>query len=205
MDGTLIDSEPLHERSLVAALRALGIDPPKDLHSRVVGVAARPVYDMFVAEHGLSIPFAEWIERKYAHYLANTHELLARPGAVEAYRALEQRGVPQVIVSNSDRIIVDTNMNALGLTRPAAKSISRADVRNPKPDPEPYLRAAYLVGVDPGDCAVIEDSVPGATAGVEAGMRTYLWAPEPTTPPAGAVLVLTPEELFYHLGLSEQD
>lgn len=201
MDGTLIDSEPLHERSLLAALKALKIKPPEDLHSKVVGVAARPVYDMMVAEHDLSISFDEWIERKYAHYLRNVASLRAREGALEVWRALDSEGIPQVIVSNSDRIVVDANMKALGLKKPVTKSISKNDVRNAKPHPEPYLRAAYLVGVDPADCAVVEDSVPGATAGVEAGMRTLLWAQEPLAPPTGAILVLTHDELRYQLGL----
>lgn len=204
MDGTLIDSEPLHERSLVAALKMLGIKPPADLHARVVGVAAQPVYEMLVDEHGLSVSFEEWIDRKYAHYLRNTAQLKARAGGLEIYRELEAMGVHQVIVSNSDRIVVDANMKALGLKKPKAKSICRNDVRMPKPDPEPYLRAAFLVGVDAVDCAVVEDSVPGAQAGVEAGMRTLLWAQEPLAPPAGAVLVLTPEELRYHLGLQQR-
>lgn len=201
MDGTLIDSEPLHERSLAAALKALGIKPPADLHTRVVGVAAQPVYDMLVEEHGLAVPFAEWIERKYEFYLRNTDKLRARRGAVEVFRDLERLGIPQVIVSNSDRIVVEANMKALGLAKPKTKSICRNDVRLPKPDPEPYLRAAFLVGVEPADCAVVEDSVPGATAGVEAGMRTLLWAQEPTAPPVGAVLLLTADELRHHLGL----
>ena len=40
MDGTLVDSEPLHESRWSAALRSVGIEPPADLHERVLGVAA---------------------------------------------------------------------------------------------------------------------------------------------------------------------
>lgn len=201
MDGTLIDSEPLHERSLLSALAGLGIEPPADLHEKVVGVAARPVYDMLVAEHGLTVAFTDWIERKYAHYMQNLGTLLPRAGAMEVYNDLNAQGVAQAIVSNSDRMVVEANMRALGINKPTVQSVTRNDVRMPKPDPEPYLRAAYLAGVDPADCAVIEDSVPGAMAGVEAGMRTLLWAPEPLVPPGGAILVLTADELRHHLGL----
>jgi beta-phosphoglucomutase-like phosphatase (HAD superfamily) len=77
-------------------------------------------------------------------------------------------------------------------------------VRNPKPDPEPYIHAAWLVGVDPADCCVVEDSWTGATAGVEAGMKTFLWVQEPSQSPAGAVLLLTADELRYHLDLPRQ-
>ena len=63
MDGTLIDSEPLHEEALVVALRGLGIEPPPDLHERVLGVAAYPVYEMLRDEFGLGLPFEQWIVR----------------------------------------------------------------------------------------------------------------------------------------------
>jgi len=201
MDGTLIDSEPLHERSLSAALLDLGIMPPEDLHQRIIGVAAMPVYEMLRDELGLALPFPEWIVKKYEHYFGHVGTLKARPGSVEVFNLLRAQGVPQVIVSNSDRLVVNANMKAIGLDWPGQRSISRNDMRNPKPDPEPYLQAARLVGVEPAECFVIEDSVPGATAGVEAGMTTLLWVQEPLHPPAGAILILTAEELRYHLHL----
>ena len=205
MDGTLIDSEPLHEQSLSEALLGLGILPPEDLHERVVGVAAVPVYEMLRDELGLDLPFNEWITQKYNHYFKHVSSLRARQGAVEIFKLLHQQAIPQVIVSNSDRLVVNANMKAIGLDWPTLKSISRNDVRNPKPDPEPYTHAAWLVGVDPADCCVIEDSATGATAGVEAGMKTLLWVQEPSHPPAGAILVLSADELRYHLGLPRND
>ena len=69
MDGTLVDSEPLHEAALVAALRSVGIAPPTNLHDRVLGVAAWPVYEMLRDQFGLGLPFDDWIVRKYDHYL----------------------------------------------------------------------------------------------------------------------------------------
>jgi len=64
MDGTLVDSEPLHEAALVAAMRNVGLKPPADLHERVLGVAAWPVYEMMRDEFGLDLPFDDWIMRK---------------------------------------------------------------------------------------------------------------------------------------------
>jgi beta-phosphoglucomutase-like phosphatase (HAD superfamily) len=121
MDGTLIDSEPLHERSLAAALVSVGIQPPEDLHQRVIGVAALPVYEMLCQELGLKLPFSEWIVRKYDHYFKHVHTLRAREGAVEIFKALHERGVQQAIVSNSDRLVVNANMKALGIDWPTLK------------------------------------------------------------------------------------
>src|SRR6478736_538603 len=89
MDGTLIDSEPLHESSLVAALRSAGIEPPADLHARVVGQAAKPVHAVLRDRFGLGLDFDEWIALKYDHYMSHALGLLPREGAMEIFRDLK--------------------------------------------------------------------------------------------------------------------
>jgi len=201
MDGTLVDSEPLHEAALVAALRSVGIAPPVDLHERVLGVAAAPVYDMLRSEFGLDLPFDDWIVRKYDHYMPMAATLKPRPGAIEVFNELRALGVQQAVVSNSDRVIVDANLNAVGLIYPGMRTISRNDVREGKPHPEPFLRAAWLAGVDPSDAVAVDDSVTGATSGLAAGMRTIFWPEAPMAGPKGAVVINSAEELRAQLGL----
>lgn len=200
MDGTLVDSEPLHHAALEAALRQLNIEPPADLQERAVGLAAAPLYEMLRIEKGLSLPFEEWILHKYGHYMPMVADLVPRPGALEIYGDLRVRGIHQAVVSNSDRLVVDANLRAVGLSHPGMRSISRNDVLNPKPAAEPFLRAAYLVGVDPTEAAAVEDSWTGATAGLAAGMRTIFWPERPMEGPPGAIVVNSAEELRHQLG-----
>ncbi|ESX48264.1 HAD family phosphatase [Mesorhizobium sp. C416B] len=201
MDGTLVDSEPLHEAALVAALRSVGITPPADLHERVLGVAAAPVYEMLRSEFGLDLPFDDWIVRKYDQYMPMAETLKPRPGAIEVFNELRALGVQQAVVSNSDRVIVDANLSAVGLIYPGMRTISRNDVREGKPHPEPFLRAAWLAGVDPSDAVAVDDSVTGATSGLAAGMRTIFWPEAPMAGPKGAVVINSAEELRAQLGL----
>ena len=201
MDGTLIDSEPLHEKALVAAMRSAGIEPPADLHARVVGQAARPVYEVLRDQFGLELDFDEWIALKYDYYMSHAPSLLPREGAMEIFRDLKAKGVVQAIVSNSDRMVIDVNLRAVGIHEPTMKTISRNDVRNGKPDPEPYLRAAWLTEIDPADTVVMEDSVTGATSGVAAGMRTIFWPQDRIDGPAGALVAHSVDEVRGLLGL----
>ena len=201
MDGTLVDSEPLHEAALVAALRSVGIAPPTNLHERVLGVAAWPVYEMLRGEFGLDLPFDDWIVRKYDHYLPLAETLKPRPGAIEIFSELHERGVQQAVVSNSDRLIVDANLRAVGLFYPGMKTISRNDVREGKPHAEPFLRAAYLADVDPAHAVAVDDSWPGAMAGLAAGMKTIFWPGKPMEGPPGATVINIAEELRAQLGL----
>jgi sugar-phosphatase len=48
--------------------------------------------------------------------------------------------------------------------------VTRDDVSRPKPDPEPFLRGAELLGAEPGSCAVLEDAPLGIVAAKAAGM-----------------------------------
>ncbi len=202
MDGTLTDSEPLHEAALVAALASAGVTPPTDLHERVLGVSAIPVYEMLRDEHGLSLPFEEWIVRKYDHYWPLVAGLKPRPGAVETFNDMREHGVAQAVVSNSDRMVVDANLAAVGLVYPGMRTVSRNDVREGKPHAEPFLRAAWLVGVEPTEAAVVEDSFIGATAGLRAGMTAIFWPERPgMVGPDGAVTVNSADALRRELGL----
>ena len=202
MDGTLVDSEPLHEAALSAALKSVGITPPPDLHERVLGRAAWPVYEMMRDEFGLTLPFDDWIRRKYAHYLTHAGGLKPRDGALEIFRDLQRSGVVQAVVSNSDRLIVDANLRAVGIVEPAMKTVSRNDVREGKPEAEPFLRAAWLTGIDPADTVVMEDSFTGTHSGLAAGMRTIFWPERPMDGPEGALVAGTAEDVRRLLGIS---
>ncbi len=201
MDGTLVDSEPLHDAALVSAMRSVGLEAPADLHERVLGKTAAFVYDMMRDEFGLTLPFDEWIALKYDYYMANVAGLQPRPGAIEIYQELRALGVPQAVVSNSDRLIVDANLGAVGLSHAGMKTVSRNDVREGKPHPEPFLRAAWLFDVAPGEAVAIDDSVTGAMSGLAAGMKTIFWPERPMPGPDGAVVIDTADELRAQLGL----
>jgi beta-phosphoglucomutase-like phosphatase (HAD superfamily) len=186
IDGTLVDSEPLHEAALVRALATLGISPPPDFHELVAGRDAASIHAWCVEHLGVGVGLQDWLRLKYRTYFAAVATLAPRERAVELFVGLERHGRAQAVVSNSDRLVVHANLEAAGLATPGRVSVSRNDVRRGKPDPEAYLRAAWLLAAAPGDCVVVEDSTTGAAAGVAAGMRTLFWPQGDATPPAGA-------------------
>lgn len=186
MDGTLIDSEPLHKRALEASIEAYDIVLPDDFDEQSIGMTVDMVY-LWLQEHfDFPAPFDTWIVEKYAFYMSHLSSLKAFPGALELWHALGEHGIRQAVVSNSDRMIVNANLTALGLMTSKLVSVSRNDIRHGKPDPEPYLRALYLLDAEPSNAVVLEDSVPGAKAGLAAGAKTFFVPPSEFTPPEGA-------------------
>ncbi len=190
IDGTLALSEPFHLRVLQAIAREYGIELPDEFHEEMVGRTAEESFVLVCERYGLKEDFGRWIERKYRRYVEVAPEIPSRPGAIEAFRRLRAAGVLQALVSNSDRIVVEANVRALGLLIPRLVTVTVNDVRLGKPNPEPYLRAAHLLGVEPAACVVVEDSPTGARAGVAAGMRVLGWPENPHFVfPDGAIVV----------------
>lgn len=188
MDGTLIDSEPLHFRSMAHALASLGVAADESLQAKTTGLSESEVLDFCRSSLGITVSAERWAELRNSYYLPRAASLAARPGALAIFLGLRQRGIPQAVVSNSARLIVDANLRALLLGDDAIPSISRNDVRMAKPHPEPYLLAAAMLGLRPAECLVIEDSLAGVRSGVAAGMHVLYW-PEvaPEALPHGAV------------------
>lgn len=108
------------------------------------------------------------------------------PGAVETVRRVAATH-PVAIVSSAHRAVIEAAVDALGLGSILDEIVSSDDVTAGKPDPAVYVLAAARLGVDPGRCLVVEDSVNGVRAGKDAGMTVAL-VPNASVPPArGAV------------------
>jgi HAD superfamily hydrolase (TIGR01509 family) len=189
MDGTLVDSEPLHESVLLATLDDEGITPPGDLHTQLLGLSAPAIHRLFQQRFGLQLSLTQWLERRWSVYLSQAHTLRPRCGAMEAFLAAENRAWLQAVVSNSPSIVVQANLNAIGLAGRVHTVVSADDVRNPKPYPEPYLLAMNRMALPNSRCFAVEDSATGARAALSAGCRTLFWPQSEQSAPVGAIAV----------------
>jgi HAD superfamily hydrolase (TIGR01509 family) len=177
IDGTLIDSEPLHERALGAASAALGADISDIEPEAFRGVHAIDIWEALKPRFPAGSSFKTWIAAIESHYVAHARELEPIPGAIQAMRELAARGVAQACVSNSGRRIVDANITALGIGKMIAFSLSLEDVSAGKPDPEPYREAARRLGAEPQAVVAIEDSGAGARSARAAGLYVVGYSP----------------------------
>lgn len=141
LDGTLIDSEPLHEWTFEEALKGLGIAVPADFHDHILGKSEPQCYRWLVAEMGLTLDYDAWVERRIAYYMDNLDRLTPIAPSLALWQDFARRGIAQAVVSNSDRLVVDTNIKALGLDPASVPSVSRSDVTEGKPSPSPISSA----------------------------------------------------------------
>ena len=103
-------------------------------------------------------------------------------GAVDAVRRIAARW-PVAVASSAHRRVIDAALAATGLRDTIRIVVSSDEVDHGKPAPDVYLEAARRLGVVPARCLVVEDSINGLRAGVDAGMTTVL-VPNLSVPPA---------------------
>ena len=92
------------------------------------------------------------------------------PQAIEVVTGLSECGIIQAAVSNSNRAIVETNLEVSKLKTYMQFSLSLDDVPIGKPSPVPYLKAISILGLMAEEIIVVEDSLPGAQSAAAAGL-----------------------------------
>lgn len=178
IDGTLIDSEPLHHRALVEATRAFGVDLSDLPDMAFRGVHMPEVWRILRPRLPSDLERDAWLAAIEAAYVAGAETLVPMPGARDTIATLAARGLRQVAVSNSSRPVVDANIAALGIGEWLEFSISLDDIVRGKPDPEPYALAARRLGLPPARLWAVEDSTAGLASARAAGMRTIAFRAE---------------------------
>ncbi|GAA2855779.1 phosphatase [Actinoplanes cyaneus] len=176
-DGTITDSMPVHYQAWQEALAEWGADFPEDLFYAWGG---RPAADIIVdlnARQGLAMPVATVNEHRESLFQSRLATVQAVPGVLQHLQDAYGR-VPFAVVSGSTRDSVTASLTALGLLDRFPVLVCAEDYANPKPDPEPYLTAARLLGADPATCVVFEDTELGVQAAKAAGMA-YVKVPPP--------------------------
>ncbi len=172
MDGTLVDTEPYwiaEEHLLVERYGGTWTaEHAKALVGNDLMVSAR-----YIKHHG-DVPLEpdEIVEVLLSGVVARLRAAVPwRPGALELLGALRAAGVPCALVTMSWTALADTFLAAA----PADSFdvvVTGDRVERGKPHPEPYLTAARVLGVPPGDCVAIEDSQTGVTSAESAGVPT---------------------------------
>lgn len=183
IDGTLVDSEPLHEEALMAVTAAAVPGVSRLDGGRFRGIHMADVWQLLAPEIDGRIDEAAWTDRILDHFVAGAAVLRPLPGALAVMEAFAAAGLVQVAVSNSQRRVVEANLAAIGAGAHLAFSLAYEDVPAGKPDPAPYRMAAARLGLPPHAVAAVEDSATGAASARAAGLRVFGIAPEGGTVP----------------------
>ena len=163
LDGVLVDSTPAVARAWAGWAHEHGFDPGevvKKAHGRPSITTIRELLP-----HGDHAAENREVERRE---IADIEDVVPLPGAMELLQALPLDR--WAIVTSCTRALAAVRIGAAGLPKPK-QMVTSTDVQHGKPDPEPYLKGAQILGVPAADCLVIEDAPAGIRAGKAAGAR----------------------------------
>lgn len=169
-DGVLIDSEPISLACLTAGLNQIGVAiDVETVRVRFAGTSMPSIMATIEGETGITAPEGFVAAVKADTLRAFDERLAAMPGIAEAVASLS---LPFCVASSSDPVRLRHSLGLTGLLPLfEGRVFSSTMVARGKPAPDLFLYAAAEMGIEPAACLVIEDSVPGVTAAVAAGMR----------------------------------
>jgi HAD superfamily hydrolase (TIGR01509 family) len=170
LDGTLIDSVYQNVIAWRNALAKLDIELSVWRIHRRIGMSGGLFVSALLRETGrtLSDQDIERLQQDHAaEYLAQIDSVRPLPGAAQLLAALTARHVPWAIATSGRAVMARRSLKLLGLSD--APMVTRDMVRHAKPDPDLFLAAAALLGVDPGHAMVVGDSVWDLLAARRAG------------------------------------
>lgn len=184
LDGTLVDTMPLHYRAWNQAMQAVGLSGELDeeLFYSLGGVPTRRVAELIAQHYGLKIDAHAVFHHKEALFTALQKDAKLIEPVVEIARRVALTR-PVAIASGGPRDIVRRMLEIAGLAPLFKVVITPEDVEHGKPAPDMFLLAARRMGVPAEKCLVFEDAEPGMRAAEAAGMK---WVRVPSRRPKPA-------------------
>jgi len=175
MDGLLVDTETVYREAMTATAIAEGLDFPNELFLRLIGLswpANAAILQTHFGEAFDPEAFKDASITRFRELVAA--EVALKAGVREILDLLDVLSLPRAIATSSGHESVRHHIGGHGLLERFHAILAAGDYANAKPAPDPYLRAAEALGVDPADCLALEDSHNGVRAAASAGMMTIM-------------------------------
>ncbi len=178
LDGTVIDSMPIHLLAWVDVLKEYGVEYPEELFFEFTGIPTHKIVPLINERLNTNLNPDEITIKKeeyYLKYISKVGTIKPVIDLIEKYHGI----LPMALGTGSTRIITEITLKALDLNKYFKIYVTADDVVNHKPEPDTFLKCAELMGVPPELCEVFEDGDAGLQAALKAGMiatdvRPYL-------------------------------
>ena len=172
MDGVLIDSERISFQCYKEVLKEYKYEITEEFYVRFIGRNVEGIKLVMLEEYGSDFPFDEIYKKKaeLAHKTTNENGVKIKPGVHELLDYLNKEGLKIAVATSTRRQRALELLEEAKIKEKVSYIICGDQVKNSKPDPEIFLKAADGLDVEPSNCLVIEDSDAGIMAAHAAGM-----------------------------------
>jgi HAD superfamily hydrolase (TIGR01509 family) len=176
MDGVIIDSEELHKRAYYQTFKSIGVQVSNELYKTLTGSSTLNAFQKLVAHFELDLNPEDLVlnkRKRYVEFFENDPDLHLVNGVEELIHYLFHKGKKLVLASSSALVNINRVFDRFDLHRYFVAKISGADLKESKPNPEIFEKAAQLGNTEKAHCIVIEDSDNGVQAANDAGIFVF--------------------------------
>jgi beta-phosphoglucomutase len=173
LDGTLVDSEPFNVEIEKLQFRLNELSISEEEHRKYLGISSDVMWRDIAQRHNLTLPVDELIEQyrtECIRFFSELNEIPIMPGIIDLLEKLRTKNYPLAVASSSFPEIIHIILEKAGLSNYFQVIVSSQEAGKSKPEPDIFLLAAKLLGVNPVDCLVVEDSANGINAAHAAEM-----------------------------------
>ena len=168
MDGVVIDSEPLHERSSRLVFARYNEEIADEVFTDFKGSTDRTILEFLVKDRNLDLDVEDLLQQKRLTYASLIDELQPIVGVISFINKIAPL-YRLALTTSASRRNKELAFAKFNLHSFFEVVITSDDINNPKPDPEPYLVTTERLGVTASECMVIEDSYNGVRSAAGAG------------------------------------
>ncbi len=173
MDGVIVNTEPLHRKAYYKMFQEQGIEVSEELYTSFTGASTLRVCSRLRSEFNLAMEVEELmrIKRKHFKYLfENDDSFDLIPGVLDLIKNYYANNIRMVLASSASNNTINWVFEKFKLHPYFVGKISGTDLKESKPNPEIFLKAATIAETPIEKCFVIEDSTNGIRAAYEAGI-----------------------------------
>ncbi|MCT4629314.1 HAD family phosphatase [Winogradskyella sp.] len=167
MDGVIVDTEPLHRKAYFKMFSDVNINVDEDLYASFTGQSTINICKRLVAHFNLNEKPEDLValKRKHFKYLfENDTELALIDGVLDLIKDYYNNGLKLVVASSASMPNINRIFERFDLNKYFIGKFSGADLKQSKPHPEIFIKAAEFTGFSKKECMVIEDSTNGIAA-----------------------------------------
>ena len=170
-DGTLADNMPMHTKSYVEVAAEQGVVFDPGIIDELAGWPILEVVEEINRRYQSSLVPEDFKRRKAQIYTERYLDHIKPIGYVVEHLKINSGCLKIGVVSGGDKMTITRTLEILGISNLVEVLVCSGDTERGKPYPDPFLKAAELLGVAPDKCLVFEDGVPGVEAAKAAGMH----------------------------------
>lgn len=171
MDGVIFDTEVVYLELWSKAFEKYGYKLEKEIYSEVLGTGRENVKRVFLNNYGNELPIEiMYKEKDEGLGKAVDRGIPLKEGAYEILSYLKNNNYKIALATSAAKERALKQLRYADIESFFDTIVSRDDVKETKPNPDIFLKAAKRLNVNPDECIVIEDSGAGIKAAFNAGM-----------------------------------